>query len=344
MGSWLHDRTEASPSRRIPSLLGLLSALALSAASLALLMSGPREALAQSPDDPASLVPLTVEQENPPEGAGRAGGAAIVTRPTGVNVVTITPDSDGITITDANGEDTQSDAPLWPDNPRKDDPGADPGAEQVDDAVADGENLVVLNRPATATHDGDAHAEQWAAWYTTYWQLVANGVPFVECATVPVEECWVTDPALVPDTGPETTSEPVTTPVSETTDNQPSTTLEPAAPEDRWPGRNYEWQDPGPAETTGFEEGETSSLVSTGQNPDDGSEIVIVHVPPPTDDAEQRRKNYDLENETLDALDAIDEPYVICFPETTTIDINTGQPHTTPAFCSVVNPSGGPGP
>lgn len=173
--------------------------------------SGPQSALAESPQDRAPTVPQNSEDVQPPETQASesrsAGAAVIVVRPTGANVIVITPRSDGITITDADGEATQSDAPLWPDHPRNGDPDADPGGEQLNDALADQDVTILLNRPSTTTHDGEAHAEQWESYYTTYWQLIANGVPFVECATIPVEECWITDPANVPTPEPEATSE-----------------------------------------------------------------------------------------------------------------------------------------
>lgn len=48
---------------------------------------------------------------------------------------------------------------------------------------------------------------------------------------------------------------------------------EPITPEDKWPGRNYEWQDPGTVDTTGASESATHPLLTSGEQHHDGSEI-----------------------------------------------------------------------
>lgn len=256
----------------------------------------------------------------------------IVNRPEGDNVVTITPNGDGITITGADDDGTQSEAPLWPDHPQKGDPEADPGSQRVGEAIGGQRTVVVLNRPATTTSDGEEHESQWDAWHTTYLELISNGEPFIECETdhiVPeAESCWVVDPTLVPD--PQQAED-----ADDQGDGQGAKPPEaPLSPEERWPGRNFEWTDPGQVGDPSSDGG-TTTLTTTGQNPEDGSEITIVNVPSQTDDAEQRKRNFDLENETLDALEAAGEPYVICFDAWTSIDIRTGDTVTIPAYCNV---------
>ena len=259
-----------------------------------------------------------------------------VSRPEGDNVVTISPNGDGITITGSDNSEAQSEAPLWPDNPRKDDPEADPGSHKVDEAISGQQVLVVLNRPTTTREDGEEHAQQWDAWQTTYLELISNGQSFIECEIdhfVPgVEHCWVVDPTLIP--GP--------TQAEETDNRDGEQGAAPAAstlsPEERWPGRNYQWTDPGQIDGTEFDE-DANPLITIGRNHEDGSDITVVNIPGDTDDPEQRERNFDLENQTLEELDETGEPYVVCFADQTSTDINTGDTTTIPAFCTVVDPS-----
>ncbi len=324
--------------------------LVLVVSALALLVVGSRDVRAETPGEVAPQEPETVDKRNWPSTRKlvTSGGVTveIVNRPTGDNVVEITPESEGIAIRDAEGVEIRVAAPLWPDHPRNDEPDADPGAAQVDDANGDGQHVVVLNRPSTTTADGDAHASNWAAWHTTYLEMVANGEPFVECELVNAEpaseECWVTRPERVLAAQSPTIDESVDNNndgQAERNDVDPGTvsTLAPESPEQRWTGRNYQYTSPAPVEAPTNDE-QANPLLTAGQHHEDGSDVVIVNVPEQTDDAAQRESNFDLENETLDALDAGGEPYVVCFPEWTTVDINTGDTVTTPAFCSVVSP------
>ena len=332
---------------------------------------------ADDPSDPPTQTPPVVgatsqDQQGDPSPAGSADGDAaekrnwpettdtvsdgvvttqIVNRPAGENVVTITPMSDGILITGLDSEASHSEAPLWPDHPDKGDSDADPGSEIVNDAIGNGQNVIVLTRPTTAQSDAD-HAGQWDAWYTTYLELVARGDPFIDCepahAGLP-EECWVTDPARAPTPEDEPASDDhgqgndpapagqTQTDQSGNQDNAQPTDTAPAGVEQvGWvvdPG----WTDPGQVEDSSSDETD-NPLLTTSEDPDDGSEIVVVNAPKLTDDLKQNEKNLELERETVDALYEAGEPYVVCFPEETTIDIHTGEPDTTPAFCDTVYP------
>ena len=276
----------------------------------------------------------------------------IVNRPAGENVVAITPMSDGILITGLDSGVSHSEAPLWPDNPNKGDSDADPGLEIVSDAIGPGQNVIVLTRPTTGQSDAD-HADQWDAWQTTYLELVERGDHFIECepahAGLPVEECWVTDPARVPtqddQPGDQDDTQPIDpAPVVVTQTDQPDSedTGQPTDPAPEgvvqlgWV-ENPEWTDPGQVEDSSADETD-GPLLTTSQNPDDGSEIVVVNVPKLTDDVEQNEKNGELQSETEDALYDAGAPYMVCFPEETLTDIHTGQPVTTPAFCNTVYP------
>ncbi len=338
----------------------------------------------------------TPNQDDDPDiqGAPADGevAAEIVNRPEGDNVVSITPNGDRITIKDSNNGETQSDAPLWQDNPNKDEPGADPGSQNIGDTTGDEDVMVVLNRPTTTTDDGEEHTKQWDAWYATYYELVALGNDFIECETgdhVPGgEECWVVDVSLVSETLEEEEE-------ADSDDGGQGSTPSalPLTPEQRWPGRNYQWTDPGPVDepdtdqtppvdepgtdqtppvdepgtdqtppvdepdtdqTPPVDEPDTDQtppvdepgsgedanpLTTIGQNPEDGSEITIVNIPSSTNDPEQRKRNFDLENEALDALDEAGEPYVVCFGDETYTDMHTGDTVTIPAFCNVIDPS-----
>ncbi len=351
---------------------------------LARLVAAAEITRAETPDDQSQPNISAADGENSQstqsEPTDSVVTAEIVNRPEGDTVVTITPNGNGITIKVADNEETQSQAPLWPDNPNKDDPEADPGSQEVGEAIADQQVLVVLNRPTTTRDDGEKHANQWDAWQTTYLELISKGNPFIECEIdhhVPeVEHCWVVDPALVPD--PQQAAEAD----SEDGGRESTPSALPLSPEERWPGRNYQWTDPGPVEEqdsdqptpveeqdsdqptpveeqdsdqptpveepdsdqpTPVEEQDSSEdtnpLTTTGQNPEDGSEITVVNIPSPTDDPEQRKRNFDLENETLDALDEAGEPYVVCFDDQTYVDMHTGDTVTIPAFCNVIDPS-----
>ena len=327
---------------------GLRTAFALAAAALVMLL-GAGVASAESPQEPDASTFPTVDKENWPETQAVVtnGGVSvqIVNRPEGANVVTIVPDDDGITVKAADAE-TQSDAPLWPDHPRKDDPGADPGARQLADAIDD-ESVVVLDRPATTKHDGEAHANQWDAWHTTFLELVANGEPFVECwliaGTPPVEECWITDPAPVAAAESKPADEPADqTPagtVVETPADQPAD--EAPASQVRYTDQ-YEWTAPEQVEAPGGEP-ETNPLLSISQNPDDGGDIVVVnlhHFTP--DDMEEQQRKWEMEEAAMEQLDAAGEPYVVCYPTTTYVDWITGDKHTVPAYCETIYPNGAP--
>ena len=325
------------PPPRFPGRAALLTALALTGLSVAMFSAG-GVARAESPGDSSPQSGAAVDKENWPETEEVLTDGVvtleIVNRPVGDNVVTITPEDDGITITGADGEDARSQAPLWPDHPGKGDADADPGAQTVGEAIGDGRHLVVLNRPATRKSDGEAHARQWDAWQTTYLELIASGEPFVECETglsaPEVEQCWVTHPVPVPATEPAQAGE------DGAQETDPAAVAQSLM--ERWPGLNFQWTDPGQAGGADSAE-DANPLLTTGQDPDDGAAIVVVNIPRETDDAEQREENFDLEDKTLDALDAAGEPYVVCFPEQTYFSQLSGQMETLPAFCNIVDPS-----
>ncbi|WP_419923827.1 hypothetical protein [Candidatus Poriferisocius sp.] len=126
-------------------------------------------------------------------------------RPTGDNVVTISPAGDSITIetttTDGDSESQTHEAPAWAESHEDVDKinewanavqeAAENGNEPADDGAT-----VVINNPTSDTSD-EGHAENWENWHRAYENQKESGEPFMVCDPArTVETTWVD-----PDTG-----------------------------------------------------------------------------------------------------------------------------------------------